>query len=137
MRARNVISTVMFAGSLLALGGCGDKAQVEASNAGANTDAKKSGPVVTTKATEQDAQSKLADARREALDKAIADRIRAAFRADPELNTMAVDASVRDGAVTLHGTARNLARRERAAKLVAGIEGVRSVNNDLVILAGS
>ena len=137
MHTKRVMAVSVFAASLLAMGGCGDKAQVDASPAGANADASKARPVVAAKATEQDTQAKLAQSRRDALDKAIADRIRAAFRADPELNTMAVDVTVRDGVATLHGTARNLARRERAAKLVAGIEGVRSVDNGLVILAGS
>lgn len=75
--------------------------------------------------------------RRLEADRLLAAKIREAFRNDPELNNMAVDASVRDGVVTLHGTARNLARRERAMRLVLGIEGVRSVDNGLIVLAGS
>ena len=84
----------------------------------------------------QDA-AKLEQARRLDADRLLAARIREAFRNDPELNNMAVDASVRDGVVTLHGTARNLPRRERAMRLVLGIEGVRSVDNGLIVLAGS
>lgn len=81
--------------------------------------------------------AKQEQARRLEADRMLAARIREAFRNDPELNNMAVDASVRDGVVTLHGTARNLARRERAMRLVLGIEGVRSVDNGLIVLAGS
>jgi osmotically-inducible protein OsmY len=39
--------------------------------------------------------------------------------------------------VTLFGTAPTAADRERAARVAAGVDGVRSVMNNLVIVAGS
>jgi osmotically-inducible protein OsmY len=53
------------------------------------------------------------------------------------LKVLAIDASVSDGAVTLYGTANNRALREKAAKVVSGVPGVKSVKNELVIVAGS
>src|SRR6267143_1029387 len=62
---------------------------------------------------------------------------KAALGADPALKVLAIDASVSDGAVTLYGTANNRALREKAAKVVSGVPGVKSVKNELVIVAGS
>jgi osmotically-inducible protein OsmY len=39
--------------------------------------------------------------------------------------------------VTLYGTANTRARREKAAKVASGVAGVKSVKNELVIVAGS
>src|SRR6266852_4488195 len=69
--------------------------------------------------------------------KLLANKIKSALAADPALKTLAIDAAVADGAVTLYGTANNRALREKAAKVVAGVPGVKSVKNELVIVAGS
>lgn len=42
-----------------------------------------------------------------------------------------------DGSVTLFGTAPTTADREQAARVAAGVDGVRSVKNNLVVVAGS
>jgi len=42
-----------------------------------------------------------------------------------------------DGAVTLFGTTPTASDREQAARVAAGVDGVRSVKNNLVIVAGS
>ena len=69
--------------------------------------------------------------------KVLASKIKAALGADPALKFLAIDAAVSDGAVTLYGTANNRALREKAAKVVADVPGVKSVRNELVIVAGS
>ena len=69
--------------------------------------------------------------------KLLANKIKSALGADPALKVLAIDASVADGAVTLYGTANNRALREKAAKVVSGVPGVKSVRNELVIVAGS
>jgi len=69
--------------------------------------------------------------------KVLATKIKAALGADPALKILAIDAAVADGAVTLYGTANNRALREKAAKVVSGVPGVKSVKNELVIVAGS
>jgi osmotically-inducible protein OsmY len=69
--------------------------------------------------------------------KLLASKIKAALGADPALKVLAIDASVSDGAVTLYGTANNRALREKAAKVVSRVPGVKSVKNELVIVAGS
>ena len=69
--------------------------------------------------------------------KVLASKIKSALGADPALKFLAIDAVASDGAVTLYGTANNRALREKAAKVVAGVPGVKSVKNELVIVAGS
>ena len=63
--------------------------------------------------------------------------IKSALGADPALKILAIDAAVTDGAVTLYGTANNRALREKAAQVASKVEGVKSVRNELVIVAGS
>jgi len=67
----------------------------------------------------------------------LAKKIKSALGADSALKILAIDAAVSDGAVTLYGTANNRALREKAAKVVADVPGVKSVRNELVIVAGS
>jgi len=50
---------------------------------------------------------------------------------------LAIDAGVSDGVVTLYGTADNKKNRDKAARVAAGVPGVKSVKNEMVIVAGS
>ena len=69
--------------------------------------------------------------------KVLAGKVKSALGADPKLKMLAIDASASDGTVTLYGTADNKANRDRAAKVASGVAGVKSVKNELVIVAGS
>ncbi len=70
-------------------------------------------------------------------DAALAAKVKSALRADPALKLLAIDPRASDGVVTLYGTANTRARREKAAKVASGVAGVKSVKNELVIVAGS
>jgi hyperosmotically inducible protein len=67
----------------------------------------------------------------------LAARVVAALRRDPAVGTLGIDVVSADGAVTLFGTAATAGDREKAAKVAASVDGVRSVLNNLVIVAGS
>ncbi len=67
----------------------------------------------------------------------LAARVVAALRRDPAVGSLGIDVVSADGAVTLFGTAATPGDREKAAKVAAGVDGVRSVMNNLVIVAGS
>jgi len=69
--------------------------------------------------------------------KALANKVKSALGADPALKFLAIDAGVSDGVVTLYGTADTRAHREKAAKVTSNVPGVKSVRNELVIVAGS
>ena len=69
--------------------------------------------------------------------KVLAGKVKSALGSDPALKTLAIDAGASDGVVTLYGTADNRRNRDKAAKVAAGVPGVKSVKNELVIVAGS
>jgi hyperosmotically inducible protein len=70
-------------------------------------------------------------------DRALADKVKAALTATPELNAHRIDVTARNGTVTLFGTAETKAQREAAAKAAGAVAGVGSVENKLAIVAGS
>lgn len=70
-------------------------------------------------------------------DSALAEKVKTAFGDDPVLRLLAIDAAASGGVVTLHGTANTLENRERAGRVAAAVPGVKSVKNQLVIVAGS
>jgi osmotically-inducible protein OsmY len=69
--------------------------------------------------------------------KVLAGKVKSALGADPALKMLAIDAGASDGVVTLYGTADNRRNRDKAARVAAGVPGVKSVKNELVIVAGS
>jgi len=69
--------------------------------------------------------------------KALASKVKSALGGDPALKFLAIDAVASDGAVTLYGTANTRALREKAARVASSVPGVKSVKNELVIVAGS
>ena len=69
--------------------------------------------------------------------KELAGKVKSALGADPALKMLAIDAGASDGVVTLYGTANNKRNRDKAGKVASGVPGVKSVKNQLVIVAGS
>jgi len=70
-------------------------------------------------------------------DKALAARVKTALSTDSNLKMLAIDAGAANGVVTLWGTADTRAHRDKAAKVASEVPGVKSVKNELVIVAGS
>jgi hyperosmotically inducible periplasmic protein len=70
-------------------------------------------------------------------DSELAAKVKSALGADPAVRLLAIDARASGGIVTLYGTADTRAHREKAAKVASGVAGVKSVKNELVIVAGS
>lgn len=70
-------------------------------------------------------------------DKALAARVKTALGTDSSLKMLAIDAGAANGIVTLWGTADTRAHRDKAAKVASEVPGVKSVKNELVIVAGS
>ena len=69
--------------------------------------------------------------------KQLAGKVKSALGADPALKMLAIDAGAADGVVTLYGTADNRKNRDKAGKVASEVPGVKSVKNELVIVAGS
>jgi len=68
---------------------------------------------------------------------ALAARVQAALRANPEAVDIHVTADVDGGAVTLRGTVMTEQEKKLAPKIVRGVAGVRSVANRLRVLSGA
>lgn len=66
-------------------------------------------------------------------DMGITAKVNAALVADDQLKATRINVDTRDGQVTLSGQAPDAASRERATMLAAAVEGVRQVNNQLVV----
>jgi hypothetical protein len=62
-----------------------------------------------------------------AVDKKISD--------DPDISTLGITASVLDGKVTLLGTVKTEALKTQVEKLVKQVKGVKSVDNQLLVVA--
>ena len=127
---------VAFAAGLLtfALAGCGDDPPPPKPVAKAPAPAAPAPPKSDDKAAPA---SKPADAGPATADRSLAARVKEALLAEKSLNAHGIEVDARGGAVTLFGTVENKARREQAAKIAAGVDGTRSVENKLVVVAGS
>jgi osmotically-inducible protein OsmY len=70
-------------------------------------------------------------------DQLLAERVKRALRDAREVPGQGVDATVEGGVVTLYGTVPSRDDRGKVGDFVAGIGGVRSVVNKLVVVRGS
>lgn len=91
-------------------------------------------PIVVTKSADT---PRAVESREIDEDSMLAARVKAALGADPALRLLAIDTGVSSGVVTLYGTADTRAHREKAAQVASNVPGVKSVKNELVIVAGS
>ncbi|TFY96334.1 BON domain-containing protein [Ramlibacter humi] len=66
-------------------------------------------------------------------DVTIGTKLKAAIVADKELSALKINVDTTQGNVRLKGEVKNLAQWRRAAELARNIEGVKSVDNQLVI----
>ena len=65
---------------------------------------------------------------------ALASRVRQALDG---MHIEGIDVTVSDGKITLWGSTASTAERDRAAGLAAKIDGVKSVDNKLIVVKGS
>lgn len=76
--------------------------------------------------TADKAEAKMADA-------TITASIKSELARDPDLSALQINVDTRDGLVELNGTAPSDAAKDRATRLAAGVKGVLSVDNHLVV----
>jgi hyperosmotically inducible periplasmic protein len=70
---------------------------------------------------------------RVSTDMGITAKVNAALVADDQLKATQINVDTRDGQVTLSGSAPDAQARERATTLAAAVDGVKQVNNQLVV----
>lgn len=73
----------------------------------------------------------------EAANSALAAAVKAALASDARLKSFAFDVRAANGEVGLYGTVDTKASRQKAEKIAAGVDGVKSVTNHLVLVSGS
>ena len=136
IRAHRTLSVVAAAAAAFSLGGC-DK--IESLWKGETTQAQAPAKIEMAKSNPVETAPKPVEPAPPAVDenKALAGKVKSAIGADPALKMLAIDAGASDGVVTLYGTANTKKNRDRAQKVASGVPGVKSVKNELVIVAGS
>lgn len=70
-------------------------------------------------------------------DTAITAKVKSALLAEPDLQSTGIDVVTEKGVVSLYGTAISNSHKERATQVSAAVEGVRAVENKLMIIQGS
>ena len=66
-------------------------------------------------------------------DAAITSKVKAALLKDPVVGGLAIDVDTTKGRVRLCGTAKSETERSKAAELARSVNGVLSVQNDIVV----
>ena len=66
-------------------------------------------------------------------DTAIGTRLKAAYAADPELSALKINVDTTQGVVRLRGEVKTLTLRRKAEDTARKIEGVKSVDNMLIV----
>ena len=66
-------------------------------------------------------------------DVTIGTKLKAAYAADPELSALKINVDTTQGMVRLRGEVKTLALRRKAEETARKIEGVKSVENNLIV----
>lgn len=66
-------------------------------------------------------------------DTVVTQRVQAALAADPEIAPTKIDVSAKQGRVSLKGEIKSMVQRKKAESIVRSVDGVRSVDNQLII----
>lgn len=74
-----------------------------------------------------------ADAGKPLADESLTQIVQAALRSESSLDAQKIDVENRGGEVTLHGEVASEEQKEKAARIVASVGGVRSVTNNLAV----
>lgn len=97
------------------------------------------GAIAGAKESAQDAQMSASHAAEKTAqisgDMTITAKVNAALVADDQLKATQINVDTREGQVTLTGQAPDAQSRERAATLASAVDGVKQVNNQLVVNA--
>ena len=69
-------------------------------------------------------------------DATIGTKLKAAYAGDPELSALKINVDTTQGAVRLRGEVKNMAEWRKAGDTARKVDGVKSVDNQLVITGG-
>jgi hypothetical protein len=90
-------------------------------------------PVAQTRIDEARQVEKAADAGKPLSDSGLTQIVKSALQSESSLDARKIDVENRNGNVTLHGSVQSDDQREKAARIVGAVGGVRNVVNDLTV----
>ena len=90
----------------------------------------------TTAATTGDKMANSAEKAGDKIDDAaLTTKVKTALMAEPGLRSLEINVDTRDNVVTLNGTVDSQEKKQRAMQVAQGVEGVKSVSDNLVVKA--
>jgi osmotically-inducible protein OsmY len=94
-------------------------------------------PKPAVKAPEPKVEARAPDAPKADADKELARRVKRVLENETKIQAAGIDVTAKDGAVTLWGTAASVEEMRRAAQAAARVDGVKSVDNRILVVRGS
>ena len=135
-RTRMQWLALFAAGTVLFAAGC-DQRNATTSGTTPPSTASKPTPGDKMATTTEKAGDKMANAANKAGDKvddaAITTKVKTALMAEPGLRSLEINVDTRDNVVTLNGTVDSQEKKQRAMQIAQGVEGVKSVSDNLVV----
>ena len=141
MDTRKQLLALFAAGTVLFVAGCDQRN----SSPGTSSTATPPTSSSTTTATDKMASAadrtgdKMANATQNAGakvdDAAITTKVKTALMAEPGLRSLEINVDTHDNVVTLNGTVDSQEKKQRAMQIAQGIDGVKSVADNLVVKA--
>lgn len=133
--------TLVALAALALCAGCDRETQQAVDKAGAEfkREAKETGADIKREAQEAGAEVKRAlgevgETTGQALsDAAITTKVKAALHAEKDIKSRDIDVDTFQGKVVIKGTVPDRAQADHAAKIAAGVDGVRAVENRLAV----
>jgi osmotically-inducible protein OsmY len=90
-------------------------------------------PKAQTRIDETRQAEKAADAGKPLSDASLTQIVRSALESESSLDARKIDVENRNGNVALHGSVESDEQREKAARIVGAVGGVRNVQNNLTV----
>ena len=135
-RTRTHLLALFAAGTVLFAAGC-DQRNANTSSTTPPKTATAPTPADKMANTAEKAGDKMAATTQKAGDKiddaAITAKVKTALMAEPGLRSLEINVDTRDNVVTLNGTVDSQEKKQRAMQIAQGVEGVKSVSDNLVV----
>lgn len=133
---RNILFAATAAIIAASLAACDSQGPVEQAAAKRDT-AAPAPPAKTAEDSRSPATPAAAPSGAPSADAELGAKVKRALTSTPEVEVGAIEVAAAGGVVTLYGMVEFPAEKDRAALLALGVDGVRSVVNNLVVIRGS
>ena len=137
-RTRTQLLALFAAGTVIFAAGCDQRNSTPPATSSAPSTTKSASTTGDKMANSAStAGDKMATTAQKAGDKvddaAITTKVKTALMAEPGLRSLEINVDTRDNVVTLNGTVDSQEKKQRAMQIAQGVEGVKSVSDNLVV----